>query len=248
MAPEESQQILLQQVKFDVGCSGDNVTVAGNLMAKSLLAVFGEVFELITSQLVRREFRAEFGVAIGCSINEILAQGFGTLASLKAKIFADITSTTGDKYSLHSLFDKLFISDSNLFDAPDLDAESQDDSDSSYMDDEDKFFRLLTTMFSSFKFKLIIQDHDSLAHADPELHQMINQQMPVAEILQEMKAAYNEAGRGILDQFPFVQSLADALEQYATGKLTIGIASARSSFEFEILAEDIGQVYRLITS
>lgn len=247
-APEESQQRIIEQVKFDVGCSGDNVIIAGNLMATSLLAVFGEVFELITTQLVRNEFRAEFGVAVGSSINEILAQGFGTLASFKAKIFADITSTTGDKYSLHSLFEKVFLADSNLFDAPDPEAENQDDSDSSYMDDEDRFFQLLATMFSSFKFKMRIEDHESLAHADPEIHQMINQQMPVAEILQEIKAAYNEVGKGILDQFPFFQSLADALEQYATGKLTIGVASARSALEFEVLAEDIGQVYRQITS
>ncbi len=247
VVPEEAQPIV-QQVKFDVGCTGDNVVVAGNLMATSLLGLVGEIFEVITSQLVRREFRAEFGVAIGTSVNEILSQGFGTLASLKAKIFADITSTTGDKYSLHSLFEKLLMSDSGLFDAPDPDAQSQDDTESSYMDDEDKFFRFLATIFTSFKFKLRIEDHDSLAQADPQLHQMINQQMPVTEILQEMKGAYNEMGRGILDQFPFVQSLADALEQYATGRMTIGVANARSSFEFEVLAEDIGQVYRQVVS
>jgi phosphoglycolate phosphatase-like HAD superfamily hydrolase len=247
MAPEEGKHIL-NQLQYSVGCTGDNVVVAGNLMAINLLAVFGEVFELVTSQLVRGEFRAEFGVAIGSSVQEILAQGFGTLASMKANIFADVTSAAGDKYSLHSLFNKLFISDNTLFDKPDPEAVNQEDTDSSYMDDEDKFFRLLLLIFSSFRFKLKIDDHESLAQADPALHQMINQQIPIEEILQEMKAAYNEMGSGILDQFPFVQSLVDSLSQYASGRITLGIASARSSLEIEVLAEDIGQVYKQIVS
>jgi hypothetical protein len=52
----------------------------------------------------------------------------------------------------------------------------------------------------------------------------------------------------VVDGFPFIQPFFDAVEQYGAGKLEVGVNANTISFRAVVFANDIGQIYKQVTS
>jgi len=228
MAKEMSPEVegLLGDSKFQVVVAGDNVIVYTNIKENPIAGSFAELVEISTRTTVSNELAFSVGVVVDRSFSEILGMSPAELEQLKANFHLNLTSTVGDKYKIKQALIRMIGRKEPT--RPD-----------------DKILRLVFLMFHSFSFKLHAQTLDGVGDA---VAGPINfGQSTVNSAIAEGRTFY-QGNKEMVDSFPFVQQFFDAVEQYGNGRLEVGIIADKVSAAVQVYGNDLGQVYKQITS
>lgn len=222
MSPEVDQ--IVGASNFEVAVHEDLVIAAVNLKENDFVRDYAHLAEQLTSSTIQGEARIKAGLLVDRSFNDLLTMPEAELNQIKANFHIIAQSKKSDKFAIKQKFLEFMPQ-----------AHSKDD----------KIARLIFLMFTGAEFNL--SSKEAVHFTDASGNQITKGRGTVNGFIEMGKEMY-QGNKEMVDSFPFIQAFFDAVEQYGSGFLRLGVYNHLVAGEADFYGNDLGQLYRRIVS